>query len=62
MKFRQSITRLFNFKSNVIPLMIGMFIGMALFNADIIGNVVLTIIGGSTYHIAKLTTNGLFGA
>ena len=43
----------FSTPTNTVPFMLGLFIGLTVFNADIIYNTAITALSGSTFHITK---------
>lgn len=45
--------------TNTVPFMLGLFIGLSVFNADVIYNVVITLLSGSTFHTIKSITSNI---
>lgn len=36
-----------------IPFMLGLFVGVSLFNADLVYNSIVTLVSGSMFHVIK---------
>jgi len=51
----KTFTRWFS-ETNTLPFVIGLFVGMLVFNADILYNAMLTVIGGGSWHLIRLFT------
>lgn len=52
-KLRSTFNQIFLTATNTVPFMLGLFIGLMLFNADVIYNTSVTLLSGSTFHLVK---------
>ena len=50
---KSKLSRWFS-ETNTLPFVIGLFVGMLVFNTDIIYNAALTVLGGGSWHLARL--------
>lgn len=43
--------------TNTLPFVLGLFIGMTIMSPDIVNNMVITALSGSTFHIVKVISS-----